>query len=318
MLSCNPRVCIGCEKSGISIDRAIWVVIRAYVFIDPPVHPHIDPSTNNLAALCRYLEMIWNIRKGTSLMKDSSNLRYGSSFIKELLLIKDGWNCFYCGRPFSLNMDGWNNMTIDHVNPQAKAVDENVHNINNLRIACKNCNSAKSDKLIEGDNLEAFRKQRTVIRNRDDRFVTERFEFIQEAVKNNSYNKLVKTWSNPDEYINDFKHAIIDAFSLDTNEISIDTYQGNKYLYFYVDGKGWTYTPCFFGLQAHFIFAWENSGKGIDSTIDNILKTMGYISEPDWRTKYLKPFFTIEGGICIIKKEITAVNRVWEMAKSAE
>lgn len=250
-------------------------------------------------------------------MKGGASLRYGDSFIKELLLIRDGWNCFYCGRPFSINMDGWNNMTIDHVNPQVKAVDENVHNIDNLRIACKNCNSAKSDKLIEENNIAAFRKQRTVIRNRDDRFVAERFEFIRETFINNAYDKLVKTWSDP-EYINDFKHAIAEAFGLDISDISINTYQGDKYLYFCVNGKGWTYTPCFFGLQAHFIFAWENSGMGIDSTIDDILETMGYISGPDWRTKYLKPFFTIEEGICIIKKEITAVNKVWEMVRRAE
>ena len=35
---------------------------------------------------------------------------------------------------FFINMDGWNNMTIDHVDPQAKSVDESVHNIVNLAV----------------------------------------------------------------------------------------------------------------------------------------------------------------------------------------
>ena len=135
---------------------------------------------------------------------------------------------------------------------------------------------------------------------------------LKEAGNKNSFDELTKTWTNP-ECINDFKRALVETLKLGTNEISINTFQGKEYLDFVVEGRGWTFTPRSFELQAHFIHAWETSGKKIDSTINIILETMGYIAGSDWRTKYLTPFFSMDEGLQIIEREIMAVHKVWEM-----
>lgn len=243
-------------------------------------------------------------------MNENKKMQYGDRLIKELLLIRDGWKCFYCGFPFSINMDGWNNISIDHVEPQYKANDDSIHNIENLVIACKNCNSAKSGKEFSENELENFKKKRAVMRKRDENFVIERFEFIQEATGIDNVNKLIGKWASL-EYFNNFINALKTELDLGENEISRKTYNKIEYIDFFVNGKNWTYTPCSFELQAFFIHSWDNEGNTLDKSINDILETMGYIQGSDWRTKYLKPFITIEEGLRIIKREINAVHKVW-------
>lgn len=91
---------------------------------------------------------------------------------KELLLIRDGWKYSYCGYPFAVSMDGWNNMALDHIDP------DKGDGIDNLTISCTNCNSANSTTVFDGGQLHRFRKRQGLIRARDESWVLGRFAFV--------------------------------------------------------------------------------------------------------------------------------------------
>jgi hypothetical protein len=250
-------------------------------------------------------------------MYEAKNLQYGDNLVKELLLIRDGWKCFYCGHLFSVNMDGWNNMTIDHVEPQSLAKDDNVHNISNLRISCRNCNSSKSDKEYTGKDIDFFRKRRAVARQRDEKYINDRFQFIIETTDGREqkeiFEEVLKNWSNNlciENLMVDFKKAL----NLNDMDIKVKPHKNGDYLDFKAYGRDWTYTPANFVLQPHFIHVYDVSGKVLSDLINEVLEAMGYLKGADYRGKYLKPFFSIQEGIEIIKNEILLVHRIWDAA----
>lgn len=53
--------------------------------------------------------------------------------------------CAYCGRTLSLEVNRWNTLTIEHVTPRARKIDNSD---NNLVPACSDCNNAKSDRSL--------------------------------------------------------------------------------------------------------------------------------------------------------------------------
>jgi 5-methylcytosine-specific restriction endonuclease McrA len=53
-------------------------------------------------------------------------------------LARDGWTCFYCGAEGK-------DMTIDHIIPISKAPELAI-DIENMRCACKSCNSSKGSR----------------------------------------------------------------------------------------------------------------------------------------------------------------------------
>ena len=57
------------------------------------------------------------------------------------VLARDGYTCYYCGHE---GQDG-NGLTIDHVIPVSKAPELAIDE-NNMRIACKSCNSRKGSR----------------------------------------------------------------------------------------------------------------------------------------------------------------------------
>jgi hypothetical protein len=95
---------------------------------------------------------------------------YNSPYVLKSLIKRDAKNgdihCHYCLRVFSANMDGFANMAIDHLVPQSKG---GGHDLSNLVISCKFCNSAKGNKDLAGDNI--FTRERQVIRDLDDEWV---------------------------------------------------------------------------------------------------------------------------------------------------
>jgi CRISPR/Cas system Type II protein with McrA/HNH and RuvC-like nuclease domain len=58
------------------------------------------------------------------------------------IIERDGWKCAYCGVETCFN--GWDGPmpTVDHITPKAKG---GLDHIANCVVACKDCNSAKSD-----------------------------------------------------------------------------------------------------------------------------------------------------------------------------
>ena len=62
------------------------------------------------------------------------------------MMVDQGGRCFYCG--IAMDMSHPRNKpascTIDHIVPLSKG---GTHEIQNIRLACKSCNSSKGDKV---------------------------------------------------------------------------------------------------------------------------------------------------------------------------
>lgn len=85
------------------------------------------------------------------------------------LIERDGDECFYCHRDFSVR-----ERTIDHVMPQVWCKEngwsyEKMWGMDNLRLACKPCNAKKGDLLPNEDGTIPKRPGRTFRYRRDKR-----------------------------------------------------------------------------------------------------------------------------------------------------
>jgi hypothetical protein len=238
-------------------------------------------------------------------MTEKASVSYGSQGCREAILIRDGWQCYYCRKPFSINMDGWNNMTIDHKNPQSKSEDQSVHELDNLVISCRNCNSAKNDMQFTNADINSFKELRCAIRKRDEHWVQDRYSYIIEMITKPSENEKVRPWDT--EYIEE----IAMAFKMKLQYFDNVTVRkvSRPYIDFFNNGKEWTFEPDSFALQPFFIYKLESKIK--DNIIGSILDKCGYIGGSDYRSKYLKPFRTISEGIEAIVNEIRWVNDFW-------
>ena len=70
-----------------------------------------------------------------------------SSKRRAMVYERDGRQCQYCGKP-NLSID---EITLDHITPQ---VFGGAHSVDNLRVACKSCNSSRSKASIEDFRLQ--------------------------------------------------------------------------------------------------------------------------------------------------------------------
>jgi len=77
----------------------------------------------------------------------------------ELLVERDGPDCFLCGEEFGKNQK----MTIDHWIPKSAGGSEDL---DNLRLAHKICNVRKSDLIPQDDNTVPMRTPRAVKRKK--------------------------------------------------------------------------------------------------------------------------------------------------------
>jgi CRISPR/Cas system Type II protein with McrA/HNH and RuvC-like nuclease domain len=74
------------------------------------------------------------------------------------IIERDGWKCAYCGVETCFN--GWDGPmpTVDHITPKAKG---GLDHIANCVVACKDCNSAKSDQENWSPNSGEQKKKKT-------------------------------------------------------------------------------------------------------------------------------------------------------------
>ena len=198
-------------------------------------------------------------------------------------------------------------MTVDHKKPQAIAKDDSVHKFDNLVIACRNCNSAKSDKQLEGLGIDEFRDMRNFARKRDEQWVQDRFNFIMDM---SDQGTDIPHRENPwkEDYINKL------AIGFNTKPDYFERVEVKKvnipYIDFFNKGNEWTFTPSSFSLQPFFIYKHESTIK--DNIFGSILDMRGYLGGSDYRSKYLKPFRTLDEGIATIINEIIWINDFWE------
>jgi CRISPR/Cas system Type II protein with McrA/HNH and RuvC-like nuclease domain len=74
------------------------------------------------------------------------------------IIERDGWKCAYCGVETCFN--GWDGPmpTVDHITPKAKG---GLDHIANCVVACKDCNSAKSDQENWSPNTGEQKEKKT-------------------------------------------------------------------------------------------------------------------------------------------------------------
>jgi hypothetical protein len=74
------------------------------------------------------------------------------------IIERDGWKCAYCGVETCFN--GWDGPmpTVDHITPKAKG---GLDHIANCVVACKDCNSAKSDQENWSPNSGEQKEKKT-------------------------------------------------------------------------------------------------------------------------------------------------------------
>ena len=234
---------------------------------------------------------------------NNAKISYGDIGSREAILARDGWKCFYCEQPFSVNMDGYNNMTVDHKVAKAK---NGIHHIENLVISCRNCNSAKSDLSIDfdSDQLDEFRKRRRLLRQRDEEFVKLTHEYVKTANENNLDVAILNEEKITEELVERLKTAYQKVTVSNSNP---------KYIDFFDNDKEWTFILKQFALQPFFIHKADYDNKTvIDDSINTELEKLFYIKgSTELRTKYIKPFFNAMDGFEIIKREINVVNEIW-------
>lgn len=202
-------------------------------------------------------------------------------------------------------------MTIDHIKPQSKTVDPQKHNLENLVIACKSCNSAKGDKVFTEVELNQFKERRQTIRKRDEEWVANRYLFINEAISKGL--KIEEVIFNKPEFIAEImKEMKNDSFFQQPKEYD----KSQEYIEFLNSGNLWYFNVDKFSLQPFFIYDLERKGNTINTAVDLALESLGYFKgNIDFRTKLLKPFFDIQEGIKIIKTEVLLVNKIWDSIK---
>ena len=238
-------------------------------------------------------------------------MEYGDTGVKEILLAKYGWKCYYCDYIFPVNMAGWHEMSVDHIDSQSKSDKSDKHELQNLVIACKDCNSSKGSKSLGEEELVRFKEKRKAIRKRDEEWVGNRYTFINEAIVNlENYTMIEFIFSDPDG----FRTNLMEAMKQDNFFNQPQVYgDKKKFIKFTNSGNEWFFDSVEFSLQPFFIFKKiDQKNEPVNIAVRLALENSGYGEATTWRTKLLKPFLDIQEGIKIIKAEIEQINEVWE------
>jgi hypothetical protein len=234
-------------------------------------------------------------------------MSYGDIGSREMLLARDGWKCFYCGQEFSVSMDGYNNMTVDHKISRAK---DGKDELSNLIIACRNCNSAKNDSEIHNDNesLKQFCIRRKKLRLRDEEWVKQQYEFAVCSFGNSKPQAILEE----DEIIEDLLSFLEPHFQ----KVKLVKPNNNpSYIDFFDGDNEWTFELRRFLLQPFFIHKADFDGKTIiPEAVEIKLEELFYFKGgTEYRSKYIKPFSNSWKGLNILMNEIELVKEIWKL-----
>ncbi len=226
---------------------------------------------------------------------DKQNVNYGESESRKYLIQKFGPKCFYCGRLFTGTMDGYQNMSVDHLESQKKGGSDAT---DNLVLCCKSCNSSKGGRSFSLDGndkkLEDFQKYRKRMKIADDLWVT---EHILE------YSRLSKM---PDsEFL--IKELLRLMSKNNDNFQELDYYPRDKqWLQWKNRGVEWYFKPL------GFVFQPIINKKDINENLKDVLYSKGYY--PEDRTgvyKHIRPFCNPSIGIDILEQEMESIAEIF-------
>jgi len=227
---------------------------------------------------------------------------YGDPRMVRWLVLRDGPACFYCGRVFAATMDGWSHMAVDHVIPQNKRDQfPDVDQPHNLRLTCKECNSAKRDRLFTPEQLAAFRIRRRLKRERDDQWVRWHRQFLEELRNSPGSCGLPDPGDLADRLCTELKRSEVTS---DARRYTRTT--STVWVLFHREapqnGKPyeWYFCTDHYQLQPHSLGWSADSLAPIDD-----FDLMGYFQD-EQRCKYVEPFTDAARGVAIIAREVRA------------
>jgi len=201
-------------------------------------------------------------------------------------------------------------MTVDHVLPQSGGEDrDGLHSIENLRLCCRECNSAKGKRHFSPEELTNFRCLRRLKRDRDEQWFQWNGHFIQElrakpegleAFKPEELGESLIAQLNS---LNDVSE--VQPYHRSTSETCIEFRTRNpgggkpQLWYFYVDT---------FLLQAYQL--------GEESDHIDAYDLLWYFQD-ELRSKYVEPFLDAVKGAATIEREVRSVEAVWHLKRSS-
>lgn len=112
-------------------------------------------KSGEVSDFCEACGLIFLVKRGKPRKKLSDR-----GILRELLAERFGAICFYCGHDlvldFRFGLGQWD-ATIDHKMPRCRG---GSNNIDNLCLACKECNAAKADRTVEEWRALGFPRRR--------------------------------------------------------------------------------------------------------------------------------------------------------------
>jgi len=245
----------------------------------------------------------------------SRGYTYGDPHTIRMLILRDGPACFYCGHAFSATMQGWSHMAIDHVIPQSTGQKvEWLHEPENLRLSCKECNSAKGGKLLSFKQLAAFRLRRHLTRERDEEWVRWQHQLLRELSEKQPAHKLPDLKSFARRLAGELIEALNSSW-LTSDAAPYTRSAAGNWIRFHrqLGGSGetweWYFCTDHYQLQPHTL-GWSNDPF---APIDNF-DLMGYFQH-EMRCKYVEPFADADKGVAIIAREVRAFEAMWALER---
>jgi len=220
------------------------------------------------------------------------NLNYGENGSLEYLIHRSGHKpkCFYCNREFSNNMDGYQNMSVDHIESQH---DGGSDLIENLVLSCKSCNSSKGKQSFSikepDEDLKSFQKYRSRMKIADDYWVKNYlFEYSKLTKMPDSTVIIKKLYTLMNENQNKFKNV---EFYNKKQWLQWE----NHTIQYYFRPKDFTFQPIL-------------EKKDMDDSKLDALYAAGFFPEHQWGIfKHIKPFCYPETGLGIICSEMDII-----------
>lgn len=239
------------------------------------------------------------------MLSEITGVKYGEENSLAFQIFKQNEEpvCEYCGRKFSKNMDGYFNITLDHVISRQDGGEDEAKNI---VIACRSCNSSKNKKSFVKNSQELvdFKALRKRIKELDDKWVINLFEF-----------STLDSFPKFTELQNELK------IELEKQYKNVTLSKNKEYIEWETNYGCWTFSTSSYAIQPHYLFKLlflnDNQKRKFknDMTKDQLKNLIMHLFDIDYYAtmnhcvvKYLKPFNKLSDGIELIKKEIEVIE----------
>lgn len=213
---------------------------------------------------------------------------------------KNNPTCYYCGRKFPADMNGFSNLAIDH---RQSVYNDGKDVMDNYVISCRQCNSQKGKKSFEKNSEEenSFKKERERAKKLDDDYVEKLYAYMKldsfpdETFLTNLIEELIEELKKDEEFENVRRYGRSGGFSIEwENKANIK----------------WKFNLTIFKLESKFLVGkmqWRDESK--HEMLKDRLCSEGYYYEGHLE-KYLRPFEDVSDGKEMLKEEMNKIKKI--------